>query len=33
MEVVGIVQIEVECNFCCFAQKLVEKLHFEIFCV
>lgn len=25
-----VVQIEVECIFCCFAQKLMEILHFAI---
>lgn len=30
IEVLSVVQIVVECNFCCFAQKLMETLHFEI---
>jgi len=31
MEVVGAVQIKLVCYFCCFAQMLMEKLHFEFF--
>lgn len=30
MEILSVVQIEIEYNFCCFAQKLMETLHFEI---
>lgn len=31
MGVLGVVEIEVECSFCCFAQKLMEKLYSEVF--
>lgn len=31
MEVLEVVQITVECNFCRFAQKLMQNLHLEIF--